>query len=185
MTRPVDAPIPSEPKRPYPVVTGYVDIVPGFGRGSSALGIPTANVPIEQLPSIFNELPTGVYFGFAKLAKVEQHSSEVVETQNGRNVECNYGQHLEDEELRALPVVLSVGLNPFYGNKFKTVELHLIHKFDKDFYGAKVKFSLLGFIRPELDYSTKEALIKDINTDIKISQQVLGSPEYSRYKYEL
>lgn len=79
-------------------------------------------------------------------------------------------------------MVLSIGLNPFYQNDSKTVELHIIHNFKQDFYGAKVKFSILGYIRPELDYTTKEALIEDIKTDIKIAIKTLSKPEYASHK---
>ena len=41
---------------------------------------------------------------------------------------------------------------------------------------------MLGYIRPELDYTTKEALIKDINTDITIAQEVLAREPYLEYR---
>ena len=82
-------------------------------------------------------------------------------------------------------MVLSVGKNPFYGNDFKTMELHIIHDFKNDFYGAKVKFNILGHIRPELNYTTKEALIEDINIDIRTAQTVLATPPYQVFKQQL
>lgn len=183
MVRPSDVPIPQEPMSPYPINTEFCDIVCGFGRGSSELGIPTANVPIDQLPSIVEKLPLGVYFGFCRVAKVDSECTRVVKRKDGRSVDYNFGATLNNKDLETWPVVLSIGLNPFYHNKAKTVELHIMHKFSDDFYGAKVKFNILGFIRPELDYTTKEALIKDINTDIEIAKKTLNTPPYSEYSH--
>jgi hypothetical protein len=50
--------------------------------------------------------------------------------------------------------VLSIGWNPFYGNKEKTVEPHLVHKFDADFYGATMRLCICGWIRPEKNFSS-------------------------------
>ncbi|EJS42319.1 fmn1p [Saccharomyces arboricola H-6] len=184
--REVDLPISVQPSTPFPLITEFCDIVSGFGRGSAELGIPTANVPIEQLPKVINDLDLGVYFGFARIKSIDQEPS--VETrQDGRTVVYNYGQYLSEAngDLDILPMVLSVGKNPFYGNDFKTMELHVLHDFENDFYGAKVKFNILGHIRPELNYTTKEALIKDINIDIMTAQSVLATPPYQTFKRQL
>ena len=44
-----------------------------------------------------------------------------------------------------------------------------MHTFPTDFYGTNMKLLVLGYIRPELDYVSKEALIGDIKTDIMIA----------------
>lgn len=184
--RTVECSIPDSPRCPFPIITDFCDIVCGFGRGSAELGIPTANVPVEQLPKDINHLPLGVYFGYARIKPIE-HEDTTILRKDKRVVIYNYGRDLRKEngDLDILPVVLSVGKNPFYGNDFKTVELHILHKFQGDFYGAKVKFNLLGFIRPELDYTTKEALIKDIKIDIVRALDVLEKEEYMKYKSQL
>lgn len=186
--RPFDAPIPRSPQNPYPIVADkYCDIVCGFGRGSSELGIPTANVSIEDLSYDINKLEYGVYFGFAHLRPIDDKKEEIIKRNDGRDVIYNYGKKLDpnNNDLDVLPVVLSIGKNPFYGNEFKTVEIHILHKFGSDFYGAKIKFNILGYIRPELDYTTAEALINDINIDIEIAKNFLQTPEYSIYKNQL
>ncbi|AMD20994.1 HEL287Cp [Eremothecium sinecaudum] len=175
--RSADAIIPDTPHSPFPIVADYVKIIPGFGRGSSELGIPTANVPIEQLTEQIQELQTGIYFGWCKL-KVISSDENVVKRNNGSEVILNYGSKLTEDDLSVLPVVLSIGWNPFYKNTVKTVELHIIHDFSDTFYGAEVKFSFLGYIRPELNYTTKEALIEDIKTDIKIASETVKLPAY-------
>lgn len=184
--RATDSPIPDKPKAPFPLVTDYCDIICGFGRGSAELGIPTANVPTDQLPKAINDLELGVYFGFAKLQAVD-HEEETVTRNNGADVLVNYGRRLSKQsgDLDPLPVVLSVGKNPFYGNNFKTVELHIIHEFRGSFYGARVKFSILGHIRPELNYTTKEALIDDIQTDISTALEALDLENFKAYRSQL
>ena len=45
-----------------------------------------------------------------------------------------------------------------------------MHPFPHDFYGVQMKLLVLGYIRPELDYVSKEALIADIKTDMEIAR---------------
>ena len=186
--RPFDVPIPKSPQSPYPIVTDkYCEIECGFGRGSSELGIPTANVAIKDLSHEINKLAYGVCFGFAHLRPLKDKMEEIIKRNDGRDVIYNYGNKLnpDSNDLDVLPVVLSIGKNPFYGNECKTVEIHILHKFSNDFYGATIKFNVLGYIRPELDYTTAEALIKDINIDIEIAKNFLQTPEYNIYKKQL
>lgn len=42
-----------------------------------------------------------------------------------------------------------------------------------------MKLLVLGYIRPELDYVSKEALIKDIKTDIEIASVSLEREKWS------
>lgn len=186
--RPFDVPIPGSPQSPFPLCAErYCDIVCGFGRGSADLGIPTANVEISDLSVEVNKLDFGVYFGFARLRPIVGKSSAIIQRKDGRDVTYNYGNELNASkgDLDVLPIVLSIGKNPFYGNEYKTVELHILHDFTTNFYGADVKFNILGYIRPELDYTTADALIQDINTDIEIAKRVLKTPEYSKFKEQL
>lgn len=70
-------------------------------------------------------------------------------------------------------MVMSIGYNPFYKNKVRSAEVHVLHEFKKDFYGSKMAISILGFIRPEYDYVSKESLIEDIRTDIEVTKTSL------------
>jgi riboflavin kinase len=72
------------------------DIVHGFKRGSKELGIPTANLNMEELGEIGESLDTGIYYGLANL----EGSDHIA--------------------------VVSVGWNPYYKNEKKTVEAHLL-----------------------------------------------------------
>jgi len=156
MARP-DIPVPKTPQPPYPLTERKVKIVAGFGRGSSELGIPTANVSTKEVSKV-TELDPGVYFGFAKVEKDDEHTkTDTKKREDGTEVEYKYGHGLQDgKDLNVvLPMVMSIGWNPFYGNKEKAVELHIVHDFSTTFYGAIVSFNVLGYIRPELNYTTK------------------------------
>jgi riboflavin kinase len=72
----------------------------GFQRGSKELGIPTANLSMDQLGVSGEQLETGIYYGWALL--------------KGKQYEA----------------VVSVGWNPFYKNVKKTVEAHLLEEMD-------------------------------------------------------
>ena len=193
MMRSVDAIIPDAPRFPFPVHVNYCEVVNGFGRGSSELGIPTANVDIDELPAVVNdELSLGVYFGFCKLREnnddlLDKSVTTSKTRADGRVVEYNYGQELAGDELEVLPVVLSVGVNPFYNDASdpkaaKTVELHILHEFGATFYGSLIKFNILGYIRPELNYTSREQLVADINIDIEVAKRTLLHPNYLKHK---
>jgi len=75
-------------------------IVRGFGRGSKDLGIATANMDRAGLTQQqFADLPTGIYFGFASIEK---------------------------EPAVCYNAAISIGYNPTYNNKEKTIEPHFI-----------------------------------------------------------
>lgn len=60
-------------------------------------------------------------------------------------------------------------------------EVHVIHPFQNDFYAHDMSVLVLGYVRPELDYVSKEALISDINTDVKVALNSLARPTWAKY----
>ena len=72
-----------------------------------------------------------------------------------------------------------------------------MHEFKHDFYGIEVKAVVLGYIRPELDFTSRggifapfcfilpypfaEALIEDIEMDKRVAINSLDRPEYRQY----
>ena len=76
-----------------------------------------------------------------------------------------------------------------------------MHNYKNDFYGKEMRVLVLGYIRPELDYTSRgmssldliytvhfsivnnviEALIADIETDKKVAIRSLDRPAYARY----
>lgn len=89
----------TERKFPEPI-TLEAEVVHGFKRGSKELGIPTANLSMEELGAQGESLETGIYYGWSIL--------------KGARYET----------------VVSVGWNPFYKNEKKTVEAHLIYNLE-------------------------------------------------------
>lgn len=73
--------------------------------------------------------------------------------------------------------------------------MHIIHPFAHDFYGHDMSVLVLGYIRPELDYIsrgrtgpldvflmlTSDALVDDINFDVKVALNSLARPGYAAY----
>ncbi|KAJ5476186.1 Riboflavin kinase domainbacterial/eukaryotic [Penicillium sp. IBT 31633x] len=182
----------SGPEAPYPVrLSGPV--IKGFGRGSKdltcalgwlQLGIPTANIPADDLSEKHPELTTGVYYGVVALdPKTYQHETS------------------KDNTSRAvvLPAVLSIGYNPFYKNTVRSVEIHILPaltepsptaagqegqtKFNRlpDFYKTRLNLLILGYIRPEFDYVSLEALVEDIRVDCEVARASLQREAYKCY----
>ncbi|KAH6577546.1 hypothetical protein BASA61_010574 [Batrachochytrium salamandrivorans] len=144
---------PEELQPPYPVMLqGLVSV--GFGRGGKQLGIPTANLPEEVAQTAGKLLETGIYYGWASVGS--HHATPVV-----------------------LPMVMSFGWNPYYKNEKRSAEVHIIHEFPADFYGEDLKVIIVGYIRPEQNYSSLDDLIQDINMDIKVAITSLQRPAYT------
>jgi riboflavin kinase len=115
-----------------------------------------------------------VYFGWAGIQLPPSHPS--LSEPSVLNIEPPDPKIAEG--WRLYPMVMSIGYNPFYKNTVRSAEVHVMHKFEKDFYGSEMAISILGFIRPEYDYVDVEALIKDINTDIDVADKSLGREQW-------
>lgn len=130
-------------------------VVKGFGRGSKDLGCPTANFPVEVVNKLPGEIETGVYFGFAQVNNGEIHK-----------------------------MVMSIGWNPFYQNTTKSMETHILHEYESDFYGQELKVAVLGYLRPEKNFSSLNDLIVAIKNDIMEAKTELDKAEYAKYKQD-
>jgi len=154
---------PDAPQRPFPIaLSGPVQR--GFGRGGKDLGCPTANLPDESLPAMCDVTQTGVYYGYAQIYPPSG------------------GPALHPDDAKVLPMVMSLGWNPFYMNERMTAEIHILHEFQTDFYGYELKALVLGYIRPEFNYTSREALIEDINTDKRVALNSLARPGYEKFQ---
>ena len=144
-------------------------VVRGFGRGSKELGIPTANISRIDLSCScgdWENLPTGIYWGFARIGEVKDDDNE-------------------DVIGRVHTAAISIGYNPTYNNKEKTVEPHLIAPIGSpqryssccnetqygDFYDQTIVLSVVGYLRPELPFEGIEKLTAAIKKDIKDSEK--------------
>ncbi|KAK4047188.1 riboflavin kinase [Microbotryomycetes sp. JL221] len=168
-SRPMYAGASSGPTPPFPVyLEGWV--TRGFGRGSKDLGCPTANLPDSSIVPYATTLSTGVYFGFARV-------SDPNETQNESAFPTMTGQHDD-----VYPMVMSIGFNPYYKNEKRTAEVHILHEYPSDFYGKELRVVMLGFIRPEYNYASLDALIDDINTDKQVAERSVNRQGYKQFE---
>ncbi|ORZ19734.1 hypothetical protein BCR42DRAFT_410392 [Absidia repens] len=141
---------PEIPVEPYPfTIAGTV--VKGFGRGSKELGIPTANLNEEALEQLYNGLDLGVYYGWAQVGDINS---------------------------TVYPMVMSLGWNPYYKNEKRSAEVHILNDFPDDFYGSDMRVIVLGYVRPEQNYPSLDALICDIRTDVEVAKQSLKRKAY-------
>lgn len=181
MARP-EVEIPKAPSGIFPFHIPATGIVPGFGRGSAALGFPTANICVDSHECL-KSLETGVYFGWARVTVPECrgaiHNEDRVDGKS--SVEVNFGLNLDPSEINVIhPMVMSIGWNPFFHNETKTCEVYIIHEFKERFYGANLEAAVCGYIRPQLDYEGIEALKKDIGIDVAIGLEYLSLDAYAK-----
>ena len=142
-------------------------IIRGFGRVSRDLGIPTANLPVDDhLTPWIAGIKSGVYFGWASLRLPSSHPNQHATTTSGSTTAKAMGFSI-------YPMVMSIGRNNFYNNTTRSVEVHVLHKFDADFYGVEMRLLVMGFIREMKDYPNVEALIEDIEVDCDVARQSL------------
>lgn len=130
-------------------------VVKGFGRGSKVLGIPTANLDVTPLKFESDSLAPGIYFGWAGLKGA----------QGGV-----YG------------MVMSIGWNPFFDNSSKTIEPWLLSEFPEDFYDQELRLTVLGYVRPEANFTTLEALIARIHRDGDVARAMLAEERFAAHK---
>ncbi|CAH2078366.1 unnamed protein product [Thlaspi arvense] len=128
-------------------------VIKGYGRGSKVLGIPTANLSTKDYADDLVEHPSGVYFGWAGLAT--------------RGV---------------FKMVMSIGWNPYFNNTEKTIEPWLLHDFAEDFYGEELRLIIVGYIRPEANFSSLESLVAKIHEDREVAERALDLPSYAKFK---
>ncbi|KAH7286424.1 hypothetical protein KP509_32G006600 [Ceratopteris richardii] len=139
-----------------PIEPWYVGgpVIKGFGRGSKILGIPTANLPTTAFSSVLSDCVCGIYLGWAALS----------------------------DRGEVYKMVMSVGWNPYFDNTEKTVEPWLLHEFPEDFYGEELRLVVVGYIRPEANFPSLEALIERIHEDGRIASSALDINPYAKYQ---
>lgn len=151
------------------------------------LGIPTANIPPEGL-SAYPDLKSGVYYGFVGLSRapISNDSSASASTTSSVSAESSApSTSSRRSSVEIYPSVLSIGYNPYYKNTVRSVEIHILHDFTRDFYGAALNLLILGFIRPEYDYVSLEALVKDIKIDCEVAARSLQRKAYKVFADEV
>ena len=138
----------------------------GYGRGGKKLGFPTANLgPATFFDHALTNISTGVYFGYAMIEQ-SFHENENISTGATSSM---------------YKAVVNIGYSPtFVGNenKLKIIEAHLLLPERQlstpmlDFYNATIRLQLIGYIRPEMKFSSFPDLIQQITNDIDTAKQL-------------
>ena len=168
-------------------------VASGYGRGGKQLGVPTANLPTSLFQSALEDIPNGVYFGWAVIEQKQIQDGDVSVLKTGRN--------------KPIKAVVNVGYSPtFEGkeNKERIVEAHLItsnspmtkpperidyeehtigdddsnctaNEIDGDFYNELMRLQLIGYLRPEQKFNSFPDLIAQIHRDIGNADWALDS----------
>eukprot|EP00915_Cephaloidophora_sp_WS-2016_P003575 GHVH01004830.1.p1 GENE.GHVH01004830.1~~GHVH01004830.1.p1 ORF type:complete len:411 (-),score=48.22 GHVH01004830.1:556-1788(-) len=134
-------------------------VVTGFQRGASKLGVPTANLNIVQNIDGFENKAVdrpGIYMGYAWFAVLNEE---------GRYVKTR----------QRYPFVMSVGYNPYYENKELTIEPHLLHQFDDDFYGQFLMLEVMTMTRPMSNFLRFDQLVTAIQLDCEQTVPTLNT----------
>jgi riboflavin kinase len=143
-------------------------VVRGFGRGSKELGCPTANVAGANEV----DFPTGIYCGLAQLVI---KNKDQIQPESG--FEEAY-QKVVDNLPFISPVrgmVCSFGYNPQYGNKDRSLEVHILDDFQFNFYQAELRVLICKKMRDEEKYNSLDELKQAIANDIRNATQEVPS----------
>ncbi|WP_124055032.1 bifunctional riboflavin kinase/FAD synthetase [Arcanobacterium ihumii] len=124
----------------------------GFKRGRE-LGFPTANLTGNNL----GEVPVeGVYAGWL-VQKVPGTDANVY-----------------------LPAAISVGDNPQFDGKQRTVEAHVLGRSDLDLYGEEIAVDFIEWLRPMVKFDSVDSLLHQMDEDLRRSAEILGVPVAKR-----
>lgn len=139
------------------------DVTTGFGRGSKQLGVPTANLPPAPLAAQLAKMTSGVYFGWAQV---------------------DAGADAPAADSTVHKMVMNVGRRPTFedADPELSVEVHVMHSYQSDFYGKRMRVVVLGHLRPEVRFGGLQELLERIRTDIGIARAQLDEPMWAEYK---
>ncbi|CAH8624052.1 unnamed protein product [Schistosoma rodhaini] len=107
-----------------------------------------ANLEESIVSKIPDSTKNGIYFGWAKLSNTPVYK-----------------------------MVMSIGWNPYFKNIKRSVEVHILHRFEENFYGDTIKVIAVKYFRPEYDFPSIGDLIKQIHTDISEANLFLNKSE--------
>ena len=127
--------------------TGKVIRGKGVGR---TIGIPTANLDFGPEKIQKHDLIPGIYYGRCMLTS-----------------DPNLPESLKSLENKSMPMVMSIGYNLQYNQRSINYEVLVLLDFGKEeFYDAKMKVFLQGFIRAESKFPTFDMFIRAMECDV-------------------
>merc|ERR1711865_138556 len=151
------------------------EVIHGFGRGSTQLGFPTANLRVRwdtdsgetltaeeaSVLSFARASETGIYCAYAMIEGGPRGTG---------------GVH---------KVAMSMGWNPTFTDvKRQTIEPWLLHQFDEPFYGAQLRLLVCAFVRPEAKFNSLDELITEIRADGDFCSAALDSPQLQHHQHD-
>jgi len=79
------------------------------------------------------------------------------------------------------PSVISLGKNPYFNNLETTIEVHILHKFNEDFYNSRMRLSILGNFRSmeNISIPNMAALKELISADCDFAEDWLNKNKLS------
>ena len=84
------------------------------------------------------------------------------------------------------PAVLNIGARPtFADGDDVSVEVHVMHAYAEDFYGARLGVAAGGFIRPEMRFGSLRALVSRIRADLAAAKVALATGEHDDMRKEV
>jgi riboflavin kinase/FMN adenylyltransferase len=122
-------------------------VVRGHERGRS-LGFPTAN--LETLPHTATPAD-GIYAGW--LSQLEPD---------------------DGAEVARWPAAISVGTNPTFDGRERTVEAYALDRDDLDLYGRHMAVDFTERLRPTLRFESVDALVEQMHVDVDQCRRLLG-----------
>lgn len=136
-------------------------VVHGDRRGRE-LGFPTANLAAAP----FSALPAdGIYAGRFAIGGVDERSADAQRGVDERSADASRG--------RLLPAAISVGTNPTFSGRVRSVEAHVLDV-DEDFYGHEVGVDFAHRLRGQERFDDAEALIEQMHRDVARTRELSG-----------
>jgi len=96
----------------------------------------------------------------------------------------NFKKQTDDQKncSQVFKMAMNIGWVPFYKNKDKSIEIHILNNFGFDFYGEELRAIALGYIREEMDFKGIDTLIAAIADDVEYSKKQLENPTHKNMK---
>lgn len=78
------------------------------------------------------------------------------------------------------PTSISISNSSSNGSSKNEADIDQFYKLP-DFYSTTLNLLILGYIRPEFDYVSRDALVEDIRLDCEVARKSLERDAYVRY----
>ena len=154
----------------------------GYGRGGKKLGVPTANLPNRFFQNALEEVPAGVYLGWAVIEGENKSDAQVKVPRNVPNkavVNVGFAPTFEGQEQPEKMIEAHLITTPSSSDESKDEDTESEPTFD-DFYGVPLRLQLTGFLRPEQKFDSFPALLAQIHSDIETARNTLDTEPYGK-----